>query len=148
MVWRAIQRGNASDGPPNSVTQSDIDAPHVEAITSQRYERWIIDDKPNDGWSLNTPAPLLEIQSFEEDLDELSSNNNMNNNNNAGGRDESGINSVAHSRTGSVLSSLNNNSNNGGEREYARSEIFESQSKHSRRDQRYRKRYEYSHEQH
>ena len=123
MVWRAIQRGNASDGPPNSVTQSDIDAPHVEAITSQRYERWIIDDKPNDGWSLNTPAPLLEIQSFEEDLDELSSNNNMNNNNNAGGRDESGINSVAHSRTGSVLSSLNNNSNNGGEREYARSEI-------------------------
>jgi hypothetical protein len=59
MVWRAIQRGNASDGPPNSVTQSDIDAPHVEAITSQRYERWIIDDKPNDGWSLNTPAPLL-----------------------------------------------------------------------------------------
>jgi hypothetical protein len=119
MVWRAIQRGNASDGPPNSVTQSDIDAPHVEAITSQRYERWIIDDKPNDGWSLNTPAPLLEIQSFEEDLDELSSNNNIN----AGGRDESGVNSVAHSRTGSVLSSLNNNSNNGGEREYARSEI-------------------------
>ena len=146
MVWRAIQRGNASDGPPNSVTQSDIDAPHVEAITSQRYERWIIDDKPNDGWSLNTPAPLLEKQSFEEDLDELSSNNNINNNN-AGGRDESGVNSVAHSRTGSVLSSLNNNSNNGGEREYARVN-FESQSKHSRREQRYRKRYEYSHEQH
>ena len=93
MVWRAIQRGNASDGPPNSVTQSDIDAPHVEAITSQRYERWIIDDKPNDGWSLNTPAPLLEIQSFEEDLDQLSSsggnnNDNDNNNNNNGGHDE------------------------------------------------------------
>ena len=102
MVWRAIQRGNASDGPPNSVTQSDIDAPHVEAITSQRYERWIIDDKPNDGWSLNTPAPLLEIQSVEEDLDELSANNNMNNKKKAGGRDERGSTSVEQLRTGAV----------------------------------------------
>ena len=133
MVWRAIQRGNASDGPPNSVTQSDIDAPHVEAITSQRYERWIIDDKPNDGWSLNTPAPLLEIQSFEEDLDQLSSsggnnNDNDNNNNNNGGHDETSS-SVSHSRTGSMLSSLHDHRAGGGgggergERDYARSEI-------------------------
>ena len=125
MVWRAIQRGNASDGPPSSVTQADIDAPHVEAITSQRNERWIIDDRPNDGWSVNTPAPLLEMQSFEEDLDELQMHDNHHHQN----EDASSNNSNAHhSRTGSMLSSsLGGGGGGGGGRgDYARSDKSQS----------------------
>ncbi len=123
MVWRAIQRGNASDGPPSSVTQADIDAPHVEAITSQRNERWIIDDRPNDGWSVNTPAPLLEMQSFEEDLDELQMHDNHHHQN----EDASSNNSNAHhSRTGSMLSSSlgggGGGGGGGGRGDYARSD--------------------------
>ena len=107
MVWRAIARAQARDGPPaRTLSEEEINCPHVDAIASQRLERWIIDDKLNDGWSVNTSEPSLESQSYDIFGGTKKSSTGNSNNDDDDDDDEGTTSHDKHERTQSILSTL------------------------------------------